>query len=67
MSSELVFCLAVEKLFNILLPVRAKFVWTMFAELARFMNHVIAVTSHILDAETLKLVFWVFKKEARRY
>ncbi|KAJ9599311.1 hypothetical protein L9F63_010205 [Diploptera punctata] len=58
MSNELAFCLATEKLLNVQVPIRAKYIRTMFAELARIMNHLLAVGSHILDIGALSPMFW---------
>ena len=58
MSNELVFCLATEKLLNIEVPIRAKYIRTMFSELARIMNHLLSVGSHILDVGAISPIFW---------
>ncbi|XP_069684959.1 NADH-ubiquinone oxidoreductase 49 kDa subunit-like [Periplaneta americana] len=65
MSNELVYCLAVEKLLNIEVPVRAKYIRTMFSELTRIMNHCLAVTTHILDVGALTPLFWLFEEREK--
>lgn len=49
MCNEQCYSLAVEKLLNVEAPPRAKYIRTMFAEMTRIMNHIMAVTTHALD------------------
>jgi len=49
MSQEHSYCIAVEKLLNISVPLRAQFIRTLFSELTRIMNHLLAVTCHAMD------------------
>jgi NADH dehydrogenase (ubiquinone) Fe-S protein 2 len=39
----------VEKLLNIDVPLRAKYIRVMFAELTRILNHIMGIGTHILD------------------
>ncbi|CAG8574606.1 17390_t:CDS:2, partial [Racocetra fulgida] len=48
MANEQCYSLAVEKLLNIEIPERAKVIRTMFAEITRIKNHIMAVTTHAL-------------------
>jgi NADH:ubiquinone oxidoreductase subunit D len=43
------YSLAVEKLLNIDVPLRAKYIRVMFAELTRILNHIMGIGTHILD------------------
>jgi NADH:ubiquinone oxidoreductase subunit D len=43
------YSLAVEKLLNIDVPLRAKYIRVLFAELTRILNHIMGVGTHILD------------------
>ncbi len=38
-----------EKLLNIDVPLRAKYIRVMFAELTRILNHIMGIGTHILD------------------
>lgn len=58
MVNELCFSRAVEKLLNIEVPERAKFIRTMFAELTRISNHYMAVFSHVMDVGGLTPFVW---------
>ncbi|PVV02238.1 hypothetical protein BB560_003313 [Smittium megazygosporum] len=49
MTNEQVFALSVEKLLNIDIPLRAKYIRVLFAEITRILNHLMAVGSHIMD------------------
>jgi NADH:ubiquinone oxidoreductase subunit D len=49
MAQEHGYSLAVEKLLNIEVPERAKYIRVLFDELTRILNHLLAVTCHALD------------------
>jgi len=49
MTQELIFSHAIEKGLNITVPIRAQFIRTLFSELTRILNHIMAVTTHALD------------------
>ena len=40
---------AVEKLLNCEVPIRAKYIRVIFSEITRLLNHLLALTTHILD------------------
>lgn len=46
MTNEQCFALAVEKLLNIEIPERAKWIRTLFAEITRILNHLMAILTH---------------------
>lgn len=48
MTNEQCFSLAVEKLLNIEIPERAKFIRTLFGEITRVLNHLMSVLSHAM-------------------
>ncbi len=47
MAQEQCYSLAVEKLLKIDAPIRAKYIRTMFAEITRILNHLLAVGCHV--------------------
>ena len=67
MSQEHCYSLAVEKLSNIqnLVPIRAKFIRVIFAELTRLLNHLLAITTHALDVGALTPFLWAFEERER--
>lgn len=59
------YVLAVEKLLNITLPLRAQYIRVMFAELTRLGNHLMALTTHALDVGALTPFLWGFEYRER--
>src|SRR5690606_17242083 len=53
MCQEHAYCLAIEKLLNISIPIRAKYIRVLFLEITRILNHLMAITSHALDVGAL--------------
>ncbi|CAH1374278.1 unnamed protein product [Tenebrio molitor] len=66
-ASEHAFCLAVEKLLNIDIPRRAKFLRVLFDELTRLMNHMAATSFLILDVGGITPLFWLFEEREKLY
>ena len=56
-TNELCYTLAVEKLLNIEVPERAKWIRTLFGEITRILNHLMAVLTHAMGMSTLD-VWW---------
>ena len=54
------FSLAVEKLVRCAIPLRARFISTLFAEITRTLNHLMAVTTHAMGVGALTPFLWVF-------
>ncbi|KAF8934700.1 NADH dehydrogenase Fe-S protein subunit 2 ndufs2 [Dissophora ornata] len=65
MVNEQAYSLAVEKLLNIDVPIRAKYIRTMFAEITRVMNHCMSVMSHIMDVGALTPFLWMFEEREK--
>lgn len=53
MSQELGYCLGVEALCGLVVPARAVAIRTMFNEMTRILNHLMAITTHALDVGAL--------------
>jgi NADH:ubiquinone oxidoreductase subunit D len=49
MCQEHAYCLAIEKLLKIQVPLRAQYIRVLFSELTRILNHLLALTTHALD------------------
>ena len=49
MAQEHGYSLAVEQLLNLKTPIRSKYIRVIFAEITRLLNHLLALTTHILD------------------
>ncbi|RUS78508.1 hypothetical protein EGW08_013720 [Elysia chlorotica] len=65
MVNEQAFCLAIEKLLNIEVPPRAKWIRTLFGELTRIKNHMMSVGSHALDVGAMTPFFWFFEEREK--
>lgn len=65
MCNEQCFSLAVEKLLNIDIPIRAKFIRVLFAEITRILNHIMAVGTHALDIGAMTPFFWLFEEREK--
>ncbi|KAH8384929.1 hypothetical protein KR200_008105, partial [Drosophila serrata] len=65
MCNEQCYSLAVEKLLNIDVPLRAKYIRTLFAEITRILNHIMAVGTHALDVGALTPFFWLFEEREK--
>jgi NADH dehydrogenase (ubiquinone) Fe-S protein 2 len=65
MAQEQVFSLAVEKLVRCAIPLRAQFIRTLFAEITRILNHLMAVTTHAMDVGALTPFLWAFEEREK--
>ncbi|KAJ1960620.1 ndufs2, NADH ubiquinone oxidoreductase 49 kd subunit, partial [Dimargaris xerosporica] len=65
MTNEQAYSLAVEKLLNIDIPLRAKYIRTLMGEITRILNHIMAVTTHIMDVGALTPFLWQFEERER--
>jgi len=67
MAQEHAYCLAVERLLNVQIPLRAQYIRVLFSELTRLMNHILAVTCHALDVGAMTPMLWVFEERERLF
>ena len=65
MTNEQCFSLAVEKLLNIEVPERAKWIRTLFGEITRILNHLMSVLSHAMDVGALTPFLWGFEEREK--
>jgi NADH dehydrogenase (ubiquinone) Fe-S protein 2 len=65
MTNEQCFSLAVEKLLNIDIPIRAKYIRTLFGEITRVLNHLMSVLSHAMDVGALTPFLWGFEEREK--
>ncbi|XP_077290025.1 NADH dehydrogenase (ubiquinone) 49 kDa subunit [Arctopsyche grandis] len=65
MCNEQCYSLAIEKLLNIEVPIRAKYIRTLFAEITRLLNHIMAIGSHSLDVGAITPFFWLFEEREK--
>lgn len=65
MCQEHCYSLAVEKLAGITVPERAKYIRVIFSELTRILNHILNVTTQILDVGATTPLLWMFEERER--
>ncbi|KAF3927391.1 hypothetical protein ABW21_db0205343 [Orbilia brochopaga] len=65
MTNEQVFSLAVEKLLNIEVPARGRWIRTLFGEITRVKNHLMSVLSHAMDVGALTPFLWGFEEREK--
>jgi NADH:ubiquinone oxidoreductase subunit D len=53
LANEHSFCLSIENLFKIAVPLRAQYIRIMFDEITRILNHIMAITTHAMDVGAL--------------
>jgi len=67
MTNEQCFSVAVEKLLNIQIPERAKWIRMLMGELTRITNHLFGIVTHALDIGAMTPLFWVFEEREKLY
>jgi len=65
MCQEHTYCLALEKLLKIKIPLRAKYIRVLFAELTRILNHLLAVGCHAMDVGAMTPFLWAFEEREK--
>ncbi|XP_054002292.1 NADH-ubiquinone oxidoreductase 49 kDa subunit isoform X1 [Hylaeus anthracinus] len=65
MCNEQCFSMAIEKLLNIEVPLRGKYIRTLFAEITRILNHIMGIGTHALDIGALTPFFWLFEEREK--
>ena len=61
MCMEHSYVLAVEKLLDLEVPLRAQYLRTFFAELTRISNHMLNIGSHVMDVGAMTPNLWLFE------
>ena len=62
MNQEHAFALAVEKILNVEVPIRAQFIRVMFCEIGRILSHILNITTQALDVGALTPSLWGFEE-----
>ncbi|WP_298050159.1 NADH-quinone oxidoreductase subunit D [uncultured Paenalcaligenes sp.] len=62
MCNEHAYCLAVEKLLGVDVPLRAQYIRVMFDEITRLSNHLMSVGSHALDVGAMAVFLYAFRE-----
>jgi NADH-quinone oxidoreductase subunit D len=61
MSNEHAYCLAIEKMLGIEVPIRAQYIRVMFAEITRMMNHLFWVGAHAMDCGAMNVILYTMR------
>jgi NADH-quinone oxidoreductase subunit D len=62
MANEQAYCLAIEKLLQIDVPLRAQYIRVMFAEITRLLNHLMWLGAHGLDCGAMNILIYCFRE-----
>ncbi|HMX15890.1 MAG TPA: NADH-quinone oxidoreductase subunit D [Rhodocyclaceae bacterium] len=62
MCNEHAYCMAVERLLGIEVPIRAQYIRVMFDEITRILNHLLNIGTHALDIGAMTMVLYTFRE-----
>jgi len=62
MNQEHAFALAIEKLLDIKVPIRAQYIRVLFCEIGRILSHLLNITTQALDVGALTPSLWGFEE-----
>ena len=62
MCNEHAYCLAVEKLLGVAVPVRAQYIRTLFDEITRVLNHLLWLGAYALDVGAMSVFLYCFRE-----
>ena len=65
LENEHCYVLAVEKLLQCKVPLRAQYIRVIFAEITRIINHLIGLGSHALDIGSTTVIIWLFEEREK--
>ena len=65
MAQEHGYSLAVEKLLQCEVPLRAQYIRVLFAEITRLLNHLLALSCHAMDVGALTPFLWAFEEREK--
>ena len=62
MSNEHAYCMAIERLADIEVPLRAQYIRVMFDEITRILNHLLWLGAHSLDVGAMTTFLYAFRE-----
>jgi NADH-quinone oxidoreductase subunit D len=65
MNQEHAFCLAVEKLLGLTIPIRGQLIRVLYCEIGRLLSHMLNVTTQALDVGALTPPLWGFEEREK--
>ncbi len=65
MNQEHAWCLAIERMLGLEVPRRASFIRVIYSEIGRILNHLLNVSTQILDCGALTPITWAFEEREK--
>ncbi|OGK09262.1 MAG: NADH dehydrogenase [Candidatus Riflebacteria bacterium RBG_13_59_9] len=65
MNNELAYCLAVEKLLGVEVPLRAQYVRVLMSELTRVISHLVWLGTHAMDVGAMTVFLYTFAEREK--
>jgi len=65
MANEHCYSMAIEKLLNCEVPIRAQYIRVLFNEITRILNHLMALTTHAMDVGAFTPFLWGFEEREK--
>ena len=62
MCNEHAYCLAIEKLMGVEVPIRAQYIRVMFSEITRLLNHLMWLGAHGIDCGAMNMLIYCFRE-----
>ncbi|GGP23311.1 NADH-quinone oxidoreductase subunit D [Silvimonas iriomotensis] len=62
MSNEHAYCMAIERLLGLEVPLRAQYIRVMFDEITRILNHLMWIGAHGLDCGAMTIFLYAFRE-----
>lgn len=65
MAQEHGYSATIERLSNILVPVRSRYIRVIMLEITRILNHLMSITTHAMDVGALTPFLWAFEEREK--
>ena len=65
MNQEHAFCLAIERMLGLEIPMRAQLIRVLYSEIGRILNHLLNVTTQAMDVGALTPPLWGFEEREK--
>lgn len=65
MVQEHAYCLSIEKLLNIDVPLRAQYIRVIMSEITRILNHIMSIMTHAFDVGAMTPLLWAFEEREK--
>jgi NADH dehydrogenase I D subunit len=64
-AQEHTYCLTIEYLLNLDVPLRAQYIRVIFLEITRILNHLLAIGCHVMDVGAITPFLWCFEEREK--